>query len=148
MALSYLPIIGIGNSVIITSSKLNVCEILGCLTENDISYYGNDVNNGTLNVQSDVASCRSSCKSMGADYFGFNYGINQQCWCKNSNAGRMQKNGIVSGETSCPGEDSFVVYQIQGCIKSATGLLGPTKPCFYSCLMGVVSDFPLTFFIQ
>ena len=102
--------------MIIASRKLNFCEISGCLTENDISYYGNDVNNGTLNVQSDVASCRSSCKSMGADYFDFNYGGNKECWCKNSNAGRTQQVGVVSGETSCPGGDSFVVYKIQGCL--------------------------------
>lgn len=102
--------------IVVASGNLNVCEISGCSTETDISYYGNDVNDGTSNVQSDVPSCRSSCKSMGADYFGFNYGGNKQCWCKNSNAGRMQQFGVVSGETSCPGEDSFVVYQKQGCI--------------------------------
>ena len=102
--------------MIIASRKLNFCEISGCLTENDISYTGNDVNDGTSNVQSDVASCRSSCKSMGANYFDFNYGGNKECWCKKSNAGRKQQVGVVSGETSCPGEDPFVVYKVQGCI--------------------------------
>ena len=98
--------------------KTKFCEISGCfkLTEYDIAYYGNDVNDGTSNVQSDVASCRSSCKSMGADYFDFNYGGNKECWCKNSNAGRKQQVGVVSGETSCPGEDSFVVYHEQCCM--------------------------------
>ena len=70
-----------------------------CLTEKDISYYGNDVNNGADNVQSDVESCRASCKSLGAPYFDFNYAGDHGCWCKNSNAGRKQVNGVTGGKT-------------------------------------------------
>ena len=70
-----------------------------CLTEKDISYYGNDVNNGLENVQSDTESCRASCKAMGAPYFDFNYGGNHGCYCKNSNAGRREVAGVTGGET-------------------------------------------------
>ena len=70
-----------------------------CLTEKDVSYYGNDVNNGQENVQSDVESCRASCKAMGALYFDYNYDGNHRCYCKNSNAGRTEEAGVISGET-------------------------------------------------
>ena len=70
-----------------------------CVTEKDISYYGNDVNNGLENVQSDTESCRASCKAMGAPYFDFNYAGNRGCYCKNSNAGRRKVAGVMSGET-------------------------------------------------
>ena len=72
--------------------------ISGCFTEKDISYYGNDVNNG-MSVQSDVDSCRASCRTMRAPYFDFNYGGNHRCYCKNSNAGRRKVAGVMSGET-------------------------------------------------
>ena len=75
-----------------------------CLTEKDISYYGNDVNNGLDNVQPDVESCRASCKSMGSPYFDFNYGGNRGCYCKTSNAGRRQVNGVISGKTCIKSE--------------------------------------------
>ena len=74
-----------------------------CLTEKDISYYGNDVNNGLKNVQPDTESCRASCKAMRAQYFDFNYGGNHGCYCKYSNAGRRKVAGVMSGTTAqCP----------------------------------------------
>ena len=73
--------------------------ISGCLTEKDISYVGNDVNNGLYNVQLDTEKCRASCKAMGAPYFDFNYAGNRGCYCKNSNAGRRKVAGVMSGET-------------------------------------------------
>ena len=66
------------------------------------------MNDGTSNLQDDVKSCRSSCRSMDADYFSFNQD-NNACWCKSSNAGRMQGVGIESGETSCSGEMRILI---------------------------------------
>ena len=83
------------------TGKANDILISECVTEKDISYYGNDVNNGLENVQSDTESCRASCKAMGAPYFDFNYGGNHGCYCKNSNAGRKEVASVISGET-CP----------------------------------------------
>ena len=68
--------------------------------EEDISYYENDLSEMT---KPDVASCRSSCSSMGAGYFTYTR-VNKKCYCKDSNAGRQQMGGRVSGETSCRGE--------------------------------------------
>ena len=82
-------------------------QISECLTEKDVSYIGSAINNGLANKQPDFASCRSSCKSMGAQYFGFNYAGNRGCYCKNSNGGEKQQSGVISGETSCSGEMSI-----------------------------------------
>ena len=88
---------------------INDIIISECLTEKDISYYGNElnnhnnVNNGLENVQPDTESCRASCKAMGAPYFDFNYGGNHGCYCKYSNAGRRKVAGVMSGTTAqCP----------------------------------------------
>ena len=75
--------------------------ISGCLTEQGIDYSGGDVSHS---MESDVESCRSSCKSKGEDYFTFVVGQGPQwCWCKNSNAKRRKDSSVVSGEI-CPGE--------------------------------------------
>ena len=71
----------------------------GCVIEEDIEYLGNDVS--SMN-QTDVASCRSSCSSIGTGYF--TYSIDEsRCYCKHSDAGRKQTGGHVSGDTSCTG---------------------------------------------
>ena len=66
--------------------------------EEDISYYGNDL---SKMKKPDVASCRSSCSSMGAGYFTYRGDIFEQdsnmCYCKDSNAGRGAGVGRVSG---------------------------------------------------
>ena len=77
---------------------------LGCVTEENIDYWGSDVSNWTSTP--DVASCRSTCNSLGARYFAYIIS-NSKCWCKDSNAGRTQQNNRVSGET-CLGE--FKIY--------------------------------------
>ena len=59
------------------------------------------MNDGEDNVQSDVESCRASCKAIGAPYFDWNYGGNRRCYCKDSNAGRREVRGVISGETNC-----------------------------------------------
>ena len=46
----------------------NVYTILGCVTEEDIVYWGNDLSSMK---QPDVASCRASCRSAGAGYFTY-----------------------------------------------------------------------------
>ena len=67
--------------------------------EQDIGYYGNDLNVGGNNKQADAEACRLSCRSIiGANYFGL---VNQNCWCKSSDAGRMDKVGVVAGNVKC-----------------------------------------------
>ena len=90
-----------------TSKLSNVYQFSDCLTEQDIGYSQNDVNDGSSNIQPDVESCRASCRSIGAGYFTHLTQSNKFCWCKNSNAGRTQSVGKVSGETSCSGETGF-----------------------------------------
>ena len=83
--------------------KLNVHIILGCVTEVDVDYYGND--NHTVYLP-DVPTCRSACRNNGTDYFTFSFyggGINL-CYCKNSDSGAVAKSGRESGKTSCSGE--------------------------------------------
>ena len=82
---------------------MSILHISECLTEMDISYYGNDVNDGLNNKQQNVESCRSSCRSMSAKYFDFNHSGNKGCYCKKSNAGRRVVRGVISGETMCTG---------------------------------------------
>ena len=82
-------------------------QISGCLTEQGIGYPGYEVNDGSSNVQTDVESCRASCRSIGVDYFVYKTN-NDYCWCKSSNAGRTPKQDTVSGETSCSGEIEFL----------------------------------------
>ena len=73
------------------------------MTEIDVSYSGKGLNDGLKNTQKDVESCRSSCKSMNADYFDFNYRGNKGCYCKDSRSGRNVVKGVISGETKCAG---------------------------------------------
>ena len=96
--------------------------------EEDISYYGNDL---SKMKKPDVASCRSSCSSMGAGYFTYRGDIFEQdsnmCYCKDSNAGRGAGVGRVSGATSCPGE-----FRLQNiCFKK---FLFSTQP-YSECLL-------------
>ena len=79
------------------------------MTEIDISYSGKPLNDGLNNKQKDVESCRSSCKSMNADYFDFNYRGNKGCHCKISNIGRRAVKGVISGETKCAGIVKFLL---------------------------------------
>ena len=87
-------------------------KILGCVTEEEISYWGNDVSHMT---KPDVASCRSSCSSMGASYFTY-IRDDTMCYCKDSNAGRRPLGGHVSGETSCTGEFRLQNISFKKCL--------------------------------
>ena len=80
--------------------------------EEDISYLGNDVSHMT---KPDVASCRSSCSSMGASYFTY-IRDDTMCYCKDSNAGREAKGGRVSGATSCTGEFRLQNISFKKCL--------------------------------
>ena len=76
---------------------INIIYIIGCVIEENIKYHGNTV---SRLEEPDVDSCRSSCSSMGAPYFSY-YDKRMKCTCKSTDAGRIAKDGIVSGETSC-----------------------------------------------
>ena len=92
-----------------------------CLVEDNIDYAGNDINDGTLNRQPDVASCQSFCTSNypSSPYFVWVSpsaswtGGHDACYCKNTNAGRVKVTGITSGRVSCDGgEKQFVPHTI------------------------------------
>ena len=72
-----------------------------CAVNRDVSFYGNNVNDGLANKQPDVANCRASCRAMEAEYYDFNYAGNQGCYCKFSDAGRRRQPGVMSGTTRC-----------------------------------------------
>ena len=78
-----------------------------CVTEQDKVYSGNDVNDGTTNIQPDVDSCRSSCHAIYAPYFSYHPMTNQRCWCKSTDAGRTTYAGAVAGGTACAGKKNF-----------------------------------------
>ena len=79
-----------------------------CLEE-DISYSGNDNNNGWHNLQPDVEHCKTYCRSNHAETLYFSWvGPTAQvqvpiksCWCKTSKKGRKYLNGIISGRVDC-----------------------------------------------
>ena len=92
-----------------TRLLINVHQFSDCLTENNTAYKGNDLNNGSTNIQPDVESCRASCGSIeGAYYFTHwtSEAYNKQCWCKGLEVKRKDVDGKVSGGT-CQGEMSF-----------------------------------------
>ena len=86
------------------------CEdcIEDCYSEVDVSYPGNDLNEGFDNRQSDAEACRFSCRSIsGAKFFDWvgpqfhNEQYHNGCWCKTSDAGRMSDVGITVGNVNC-----------------------------------------------
>ena len=91
----------------------------GCL-EYDISYDGNDVNDGVKEERhrpDDVASCRTLCKNYGnAVYFEYilpdapgGRENRKLCWCKTSKEGRVNKTGSVSGVVACTGKNRVIL---------------------------------------
>ena len=90
--------------------SLSDLDLSNCVTEQDIVYFGNDVNDGNSNIQLDVHSCRSSCLAIHAPYFSYHPTTTKQCWCKRTDAGRRTKAGAVAGTTACAGSKiSYVV---------------------------------------
>ena len=92
-----------------------------CIEEN-IDYWGSDINYGLDDTKPDVESCRSFCRSSypQAPYFVWvgpsaNWGPNS-CWCKTAEAldNRIEKIGVFSGEVDCQGK----TYQIFGLISN------------------------------
>ena len=79
--------------------------------EDDIANPGNDLNDGVNNQQADAEACRLSCRSIsGANYFDWtspkfdNSYYHGGCWCKDSDAGRKDSVGVVSGNVNCVDE--------------------------------------------
>ena len=76
--------------------------------EEDIEYFGENLNNGRDDQQPDTESCRSFCKTnhRSAHYFlwisnnKYNT-LNKSCWCKTSYSARWGKAGYTSGEVDC-----------------------------------------------
>ena len=81
----------------------------GCIIEYDISYKHNNVNNGPEDLQPDMESCRSFCKTKNVPYFEYvkpgssqlNDRYQGSCWCVASKSGRVEQIGSVSGDTNC-----------------------------------------------
>ena len=92
----------------VKNGQTDSMQNLGCVTEENIDYWGNDVSRYTSIP--DIASCRSTCNSLGAGYFSYiiSTGI---CWCKDSDAGRRQFNNRMSGET-CLGEFKLYILNL------------------------------------
>ena len=78
-------------------------DLSNCVTEQDIAYYGNDVNDGNSNIQPNVDSCRSSCDAIHAPYFSYHPKTTKACMCKSTDAGRTTLNDAVSGASACAG---------------------------------------------
>ena len=86
-----------------------------CGVENDTRYAGNDdkMPDGKLKCSSeikttcterspvqDVPGCKTFCHS--SQYFTW-ISSRKECYCKNSDSGKGQLSGSVSGKTQCPG---------------------------------------------
>ena len=75
-------------------------------TEYNVAYKGITVRSNLSKSQSDVESCRSSCRSMGIKYFSFwptsTYSGHwvTACECKIANDDRLERQGVISGNTS------------------------------------------------
>ena len=85
----------------------------GCSLEGDSSYPGNgSVNNGKLETQPDLDSCRILCQFYKTKYFTWRGPTNDdtdtrlQCWCKKELRLDNKKiaNGVFTGDTVCDGE--------------------------------------------
>ena len=104
---------------ILALNLLNVSDTEHCGYENNIDYQGNDdtLPNGKLQCSSgypgctesspvpDVPSCKLFCSS--SDYFTWK-SANKECYCKNSDRGRKQQVGSVSGRTNCQGKTCMI----------------------------------------
>ena len=86
-----------------------------CYTETDISYYGNDLNNGTDDIKASAADCSAFCATISdAQYFEW-FPLDDEweegrgsCWCKTSDSGRIDRQGSISGNTNCLGKKSLL----------------------------------------
>ena len=87
---------------------LSILLYAECYVESDIAYFGNDLNNGLDNKQSDGEACRVSCGSIsGAEFFDWvstDYQSPEHhstCWCKSSDSGRGYAFGVTAGNVIC-----------------------------------------------
>ena len=80
--------------------------------EEDIDNPGNDLVDGLNNKQPDAEACRLSCRSIsGAKYFDWSSPryhdsyYHKGCWCKDSDVGRRESVGVISGNVNCVGKN-------------------------------------------
>ena len=82
-------------------------ECINANTEYNVAYKGKTVRSNLSKSESDVESCRSSCRSMGIKHFSlYPYTTySTACECKIANTDKTQRQGVISGNTSaCVGE--------------------------------------------
>ena len=81
--------------------------ILGCITEQDVKYLGNDTTYYGNYIQGiysrNVESCRSICHRVDPSHF-FSWSPDGMCFCTGSDAKRIPMAGYISGRTSCRGK--------------------------------------------
>ena len=90
--------------------KVNIFVGEFCFEEN-INYSGYDNNNGADILQPDAEHCRTFCRSNHPETIYFSWlsptgsswdvARKNECWCKTSNQGRTNENGITSGRVDC-----------------------------------------------
>ena len=102
--------------------------------ENDIDYAGSDdtMPDGKLKCSSanqslctqrtpvhDVPSCKSFCYL--SKYFTWK-ASNKECYCKNSDLGKRQEGGSVSGRTKCQGKLGLTINSVFTCGKASRSI--------------------------
>ena len=112
-----------------------------CVTEENISYFGYDINNG-LPEKSSPESCSLHCKSAypgEAKYFDWIspslFWGPRKCFCKTSNAGRIASNGVVAGKICHSkqeeeGESCSLLATVQGGLCGQIVRVGLTQKFF------------------
>ena len=84
-------------------------ECVSCVIEENMDYAGSDINDGLQNIQPNVESCQSSCKTSHPSATRFIWvspaaawrAGHGSCWCKSSDSVRKVDTGYTSGEVSC-----------------------------------------------
>ena len=87
----------------LTTRLATTTSIPECIIENDVNYDGNNINSAGVK-QIDAPACRSYCKSNYPAAKYFTLGLQKDCYCKSSNAGRQAHGGRISGDLMCLGE--------------------------------------------
>ena len=78
--------------------------LIGSCFEQNTDFLGNDVGAKEMDLFSDEYDCQKECQN----YDSCNYWTwTSKCWMKNSDSGRVSKNGAISGPKFCPGKMLF-----------------------------------------
>ena len=88
----------------VTTRIATSTSIPECIIENDVNYAGNNNINSAGVKQNDALACRSYCKSNYPAAKYFTLGLQKDCYCRSSNAGRQAHAGRISGDLMCLGE--------------------------------------------